>query len=438
MRRQLRWTAVIAAACLIAVGCTSESSDDDGSSGTGDSGPGNTVGITGDTIKISLIYSDLSVLSEQNLAPEIGDAKEQAEAIVADINENGGIAGRKVQLVSHVLAGAEAILSPEAGRTACTQATEDDKPFAVILTAAISADVVRCTAVEHDFLTITMDSWTNAFYDDAEGRLFSVATHTSIGREREYAAWPKALDAVDALDGKTIGIITAATGNNVEKDSVDGGLKPSLEELGYDVAAEFELPCPEGSQTCAQHDAAIQKMKDAGVDFVFLVAQTLVGSATVQSAQKLGFEPQWAVIGNNVTDTVARFYTNAKDNYDGAWGLDTVFPDPSEEADDCNATAVAGGAEEFPEGSDGYGFTAVTCMQLRTLFDAIESIDGEISQEAAIEALENMGTVPMSAGPDGSLSPGKHDAGDAVFLSRYSAQSETFEPYDDAKPIEVD
>ena len=84
-----------------------------------------------------MIYADLSALSEQNLAPEIGIAKDQAEAVVAEINENGGVAGRQIELVSHVIEGAEAVLSPEAGRAACLAATEDDKPFAVIVTAAI-------------------------------------------------------------------------------------------------------------------------------------------------------------------------------------------------------------------------------------------------------------------------------------------------------------
>ena len=91
------------------------------------------VGVTADTVKISMIYADLSALSEQNLAPEIGSAKDQAEAVVAEINENGGVAGRQIELVSHVIEGAEAVLSPEAGRAACLAATEDDKPFAVVV-----------------------------------------------------------------------------------------------------------------------------------------------------------------------------------------------------------------------------------------------------------------------------------------------------------------
>ena len=101
-----------------------------------------------------------------------------------------------------------------------------------------------------------------------------------MNRNREYRAWPGLLDEPAGLADKTIGIIR--TDIPGDEAAVDGALKPAIEELGYEVAAEAVLPCPEGSQNCAQHDAAIERMKAAGVDFVFLAAQTLAGSATVE------------------------------------------------------------------------------------------------------------------------------------------------------------
>jgi ABC-type branched-subunit amino acid transport system substrate-binding protein len=441
MRGGLRRGLVAGAlACVVIAACTSESADDsagdDADGAQAASEVADAVGVTDDTIKISLISSDLSALSEQNLAPEIGDAQATLEAIVADINANGGVAGRQIELIPHVIPGADAVLNPDLGRQTCVQATEDDQPFAVIISAAISAETVECTAVDHDVVTITMDSWPESFYEGSDGRLFSVATHTSVSRSREYRAWPKILDEQGVLDGKAIGIVRTDTAE--QQETVDDALKPSLEELGYDVVAESVLPCPEGSQTCEQHDVAIQRLRDANVDFVFLVPQTLPGAATVEAAANLGFDPEWTTIGNNVTATVAKFFTNAKANYDGAWGINTVFTDGTDETAECNRLAVAGGAEEFPPASDGYGFTAVTCLQLQTLVAAIEAVEGAITQAAVIEAIENLPEVPMASGPPGSLASDKHDAGDYVFLSRYSAASETFEPIDGQTPIEVE
>ena len=214
-----RCWAIAAAACVVLGACTSQSAGDDdsassattasgsGATSAGATGTGNTVGITADTIKISLIATDLSQLAAQHLAPEIGNAGTTMQAVTDDINAKGGIAGRKVELIPHVLAGADAILNPDLGRQACVQATEDDKPFAVIIAAAIPASVVQCVANDHDVLTITMDSWPESLYTNAKGRLFSLGSHISIGSTQLYRAWPRILDDAGLLKGKKIGII---------------------------------------------------------------------------------------------------------------------------------------------------------------------------------------------------------------------------------------
>jgi ABC-type branched-subunit amino acid transport system substrate-binding protein len=433
--------AALVAAALMAA-CTSQTDDDDSSSAPTSGGragteqPANVVGLSDSTITVSMIAADLSLLSKQNLAPEIGDAAKTARAVVDDINANGGVAGRKLKLVAHTVDGTQVQLDPDVGRQICVQATEDDKPFAVFITAAITAEAVQCTAIDHPVLTISMDSWPKSYYDRAKGRLFSLGSHISVERDREYEAWPKILQDAGYLDGKTVGIIRTDAPD--QQEAVDDALKPGLDAIGVKVAAEAVLPCPEASQTCEQHDVAIQRMKDAKVDFVFLVAQNLSGAAVAEAAQKVGYRPQWTTTGNNVTNTVARFFANAKETWDGAIGLDTQFKDFTDTAQECNDIAVKGGAEKFPKGSDGYGFTAVTCIQIQALADAIDAVEGPITQATVIDALERLDPVPMQSGPAGTLSNEKHDAGNSAFLSKYSAGSQVFEPVDGRKPIPLE
>jgi ABC-type branched-subunit amino acid transport system substrate-binding protein len=256
-----------------------------------------------------------------------------------------------------------------------------------------------------------------------------------MNRTRKYDAWPGLLDEPAKLADKTIGIIR--TDIPADEAAVDQSLKPAIEDLGYEVAAEAVLPCPDGSQNCSQHDAAIQRMQSAGVDFIFLTAQTLAGSATVEAAENLNYEPDWATAGNNITKTVAQFFVNAKDNWDGAWGLDTTFTNFSDSAKACNKTVADAGGDEFPEGSDGFGFAANTCRQIQVLAEAIDGVDGAITQAKVIAAIEDQPEIELISGPSGSLSKKKHDAGDYVFLSRYSAASGEFEPVDDRKPLKV-
>jgi ABC-type branched-subunit amino acid transport system substrate-binding protein len=438
MQKTRRMLGLVILASLFAGACTANSTDSGSATDTtvdsSDGGVGNTTGLTDTTVKVSMISADLSQLTEQNLAPEIGNAEATMKAVVADINARGGVAGRQIELVSHVIKGADAILNPDLGRQACVQATEDDKPFAVIITASIPAALVQCVAADHDVLTITMDSWPTSLYEAAKGRLFSLGSHISMERNREYRAWPGVLDDAGLLEGKTLGVIRTDAAE--QQETTDGSLIPAIEALGYEVAAEAVLPCPEGSQTCDQHDVAIQRMQDAGVDTVFLVAQTLAGAATVEKAQTLGYKPQWTTIGNNVTNTVAKFYANAKENFDGAYGIDTQFSDMSPAAENCNQIAVAGGAESFPNPSDGYGFTAVTCIQMQSIANAIVAVDGTVDQASVIAAMQTSDPL-MIAGPAGSLSATKHDAGTSLFLSRYSAATEQFAPVNDQKPITV-
>ena len=393
-------------------------------------------GVDGNEVTVSMIGADLSILTERHLAPDIGNPVETAKAVVAEINATGRAGKYKLKLVPHVIQGAD-IINTDIGRARCLEATQDDKPFAVVITAAVTIITTRCVAVQNKALTITMASWPDALYKEAKGRLFAVGANNSIGRDRSYAAWPKILQDAKALKKKDkVGIILADDPDT--QAPVDGSLKPALKKLGYKVAAEVAIPCPEGGSTsCTQHDVAIQKMKDADVDFVFMLAPTLAGAAVVKAASDLDFTPTWTTIGDNVTDTVAQFFKPSKDNWDGAWGINSVFPDPSKESEACNAIVKKRGGVAFERGSDGYGFTGVTCLQLLTLADAIAKVDGPLTQAKAIKAMEGLGTIPAAHGPALTLSATKHAGGDNVFLSRYDKDTEKFEPVDDAKPIKA-
>ena len=108
-----RASAVALAIGMLLAACTStsssngdsKSSDTSASASGGSASAGSTQGLTATTIKISLIWSDLSALTEQHLAPEIGNAKKIVEATVADLNAKGGIAGRQIVLTTHVKIG---------------------------------------------------------------------------------------------------------------------------------------------------------------------------------------------------------------------------------------------------------------------------------------------------------------------------------------------
>jgi len=433
-----RWIVALSALTLLVGACSSQAADEGGGSGASDDASGDSgtpiAGITEDTINISFIGADFAALAEAGLAPDLGDMEITIPALVDDINENGGIGGRQVNLTVDLVDGTG---GPDVGRAACIKATEEDDAAVVIVSPAISRDLVRCTTVQQSTVTIGMPGWDDPLYEEAEGRLFSIGSQTSMGTYRNTAVWADVLDQAGELEGKTIGVVTSEDFGALSAGT-EQSLVPHLEELGYEVAEFASIPCPEGDNDCEQHEPTMQTFKDAGVDLVFMNAGPLAGPALLAAATSLDYEPQWVTCCNNITDTVVQFAEGSFDQLDGTLGVSTTFSERSEEAETCNQIVRDRTDEGYDTPSDAYGFTAVNCIAMLALRDAMDTIDGTVTEAALIEAIENLGEVPsLEAGVTGSLGPDKHDAGNYVFLAQFTTEAGEYLPVDDEEPIEA-
>lgn len=438
MRRYGRAGAALAALALVAGACTSDP-DEAGGSGDGDGGDGEgvTTGLTEDTIKIGFIGADFGPLAEAGLAPDLGDQPKIVDAVVEQLNEDGGIAGRQVEARVRLV---DPTGGPESGQAACLEMTQDFGAFAVVIAPAVFRDVARCVAVTNQTLAIGATGFDDGLYEEAEGRLFTAGSDTSMSTTRQYEGWAQLMHDEGLLDGRTLGVLTAEQSPEFVA-AAEEGLVPRLEELGHDVAVDLTLPCPEGDTDCDQHEAAAQQMKDAGVDMVFMAAANLTGPTFVQAAANLDFRPQWLANGNQVTDTVSQFFESVADEWDGAIGTSTVFALPDDITDaahDCNDTIATRQGEVYEPGTDAFGFAATSCLLFRTLAqggDAAEA--GGLDQATMIEALEGLAEIELNAGPPGSLSADKHDAGDHLFLADYRAAAGEFVERD-GDPVRVE
>jgi ABC-type branched-subunit amino acid transport system substrate-binding protein len=426
--------AAVGALALAVTACTSDPDEGGGGAGTG---AGSTTGLTDDTIRVGFIGADFGPLAEAGLAPDLGDQPKIVEAVVDQINGDGGIGGRQVEVRVTLIDGTG---GPAVGQAACLEMTQDFGAFAVVVAPAVARDVARCTSVTNETLTLTATGLDDAMYDEADGRLFSAGSGTSMSTTRQYEGWAQIMHDEGVLDGATIGVVTAEQSPEFVAAAADG-LVPTLEDLGHEVAVEVTLPCPEGDVDCDQHEAAVQQMKDGDVDFVFMAAANLTGPTFVQAAQNLDFTPQWAANGNQVTDTVSQFFESVAQPWDGAVGTSTVFAledDLTDAAHDCNDVIEAGSGEAYEPGSDAFGFAAVNCLLFRLLDQAGDDIEpGDLDQATMIEAIEGLGEVELNAGPPGSLSADKHDAGDHLFLADYRADEGVFVQRD-GDPVAID
>ena len=263
-----------AAVALVAGACTSDPNEA--------AGTASTTGLTEDTIRIGVIGADFGQLSEIGLAPDLGDQEVTVQAFVDEINEDGGIGGRQIELRQTLIDGAG---GRDAGQAACLEMTEEFGAFAVIVAPAVPRDVARCTAVTNRTLTIAATGFDQALYEEAGGLLFSAGSVTSMSTDRQYAGWAQIMHDEGFLDGRTIGVVTSENTPEFVAAAKDA-LVPTLEGLGYEVPANVVLPCPELDPDCEQHEAAVQQMKDARVDFVFMAAANIAGPDGSLSADK--------------------------------------------------------------------------------------------------------------------------------------------------------
>ena len=98
---------------------------------------------------------------------------------------------------------------PEVGQAACIEMTDDFGAFAVILGPAMSRDVGAVHVGHQETLTMNSTGFDEALYEEAEGRLFSTGSDTSMSTDRQYEGWAQLLDDDGELEGKTIGVVTA-------------------------------------------------------------------------------------------------------------------------------------------------------------------------------------------------------------------------------------
>jgi hypothetical protein len=318
--------------------------------------------------------------------------------------------------------------------------TQDFGAFAVIIAPAVGREVARCVSVTNETLALGATGFDAGVYEEADGRLFTAGSDTSMSTDRQYEGWAQIMHDEGVLDGRTIGVVSAEQSPEFVA-AVKDGLIPTLEELGHDVAVNVTLPCPAGDTDCDQHEAAVQQMKDADVDFVFMAAANISGPTFLKAAENLDFAPEWAANGNQVTDTVSQFFESVKGAWDGAIGTSTVFAEPEDltnEARLCNEVVKAGSGEDYEPGSDAYGFAAVNCLLLQLLQTAGKEVEkADLDQTSMIEAIEALGSIQLNAGPEGTLSADKHDAGDHLFLADYDADAGEFVERSD-EPVKID
>lgn len=437
-----RWLTMCGALALVAACSSTDTGDDD--AGEPSDGPGATTGLTDDTITIAYMLPDFGALADSGLVPDLGEPQAQVEAYVEHVNEAGGIAGRQIDATFQTFDAAD--FSGASAREACVGALEDDEAFVVVALPPWPTVGTLCVAEDHDTPLLTSSQLTSGALDRTGGRVFTLA----MDWVREYRAWATLLDERGELDGTTIGLVTGDD-DEFRQEAIDDGLRPALEDLGYEVAAEVVLPC--AAPSCEQHETAVQKLVSADVDYVFDALGPVASPAFIAAADAAGFEPRYTFSGGLLSDTVAEFHEGVGPIIDGMLGVgDYGRPDPgqaSEEGDfarECNEIYAAyAGVERHPPEADPSGFTNTGCVLTEIVKRGAEAED-DLGQDSLVRGIESLGRLDFftpgevscpPADRSGTFAAGKHDAADYLLVVAFDAAGTRFGRLADCEWVRV-
>ncbi len=418
-----RAVALLSLAAVLLVGCKSTGD----STSTSSTAPASTEpgqGVTADSIKIGVTYTDLSSLRDlMNL--DHGDYQSAFQAVADQINANGGINGRKLQLVDTPVSP----IGTDAGTTACVKLAEDQKVFAVV--GNIQTNVVPCYVKDHD-TAVVGGYMTGEALSAAKAPWFTW-----------YATWERLATktiegaaAQGAFTGKKVAVISSTA----DAPTVDAAVKPALAAANVQNVdyAVIDTPDNDANAAAAAAQTIAEKFKSEGVEVVISVNQTFSSWAT--GLAKTNFRPRNIATDQN---TVAAWKV-AKSPEDlqlldgiitgaaapaSVWWNEPKFvacrnsilkAQPDRQVQDPT-TATPSDRETF--------VSVLVACQSMTLFQAIaEKAGSTLNNDTFLQAGHDLGVFQVPAvGTTSDYTPDQPSGNPPVYLATYNPDTQRLE-----------
>ena len=261
LRRNLACVGI--AGTLLLVGCTSGGSTaGNGAANTtspttaAPSATGPAPGVTADSIKIGVTYVDTKSLLKSGLNYDLGDWKGAWQALIDQINNAGGINGRK--LVPTIVAIDPT--DPKYAQAACVKFTEDEKDF--LVAGFFVADAVNCVVDTHKTAVVGGTQTTQRV---ANAKAPWV---TPLPGAAQTTRVIKALKANGSLSGK-VGVFV---GQGEDTATLNNDLVPALKAVGVTPVQTAVMDAPVSDTAAIQTKVNLiaQKFQASGVDTVVL------------------------------------------------------------------------------------------------------------------------------------------------------------------------
>lgn len=410
--------------------------------GPGGAGPGQPAaraaapdrGVSADTINLAVLLADTGGAAAFGVDSNIGDNRLAFEGYIKEINDAGGLNGRKVnpKFITYDPFNYDTLY------TACTQATEDFESFSVIDLAVYYGPAILCITEQHTTPFLTYEGEPDEWYERSKGLFWG----TGISKSRMMRIFAKELDRMGILKEHKIGIL--GTEFPTDRMAIEGHLLPALDAMGYKYT--YFRASQDIATVQAQMPVAVQTMQQAGVDRMILLLNLLGNPIFVQQAEKRFYFPQYLVtdIACGTCDAATE---TMPESFDGAIGISTSVvgdlvlgrPQPAYDAECLRRhEANTGQRVEYEDPPDPNYTAALICTLMDRWADGVRRARPNLSRATWSAAMAATGEFPAVGTLGSSWGPGKHDSPDFIRTVNWhynyeGAQCLCFIPVDDAR-----
>jgi len=384
-------------------------------------------GVTAKTIKIGVGLIDYDTIKD---VPDLSSIRlyqtEIYQAFIKDINDNGGVGGRKLVPVfkKYIPVGSTATL------TACTGFADDDNVFAVTGTFYDpSGESQLCVTKQKKRVLLTFDV-DKSMLDKAPPGLLITPASTP---QRAVKVLVELLKKRHTFDGKKVAVLGQVKSSAIVNDSI----VPDLKAAGVDLGSTglLNIQDQDTSYPEMQLDSFIEKWKQEGVDIVLFSSYEATSLRFVQKVQKA--MPNVQFLADNTQ--ILGYAQGAKrtgitpNPYEGFMAASGPLHSEYEKSANwkyCKDIYKRQTGKDAPgpdtvipyKGNpnktiDTYGVINDAC-QLLTMFDDIATKVGPwLNNQNWVTTVNNFGHIEnRGTGPYSSLGTGKYDADDNFHL----------------------
>ena len=400
-------------------------------------------GVTATTIKIGVASVKFPDCIEQFTNSTQGDFKKITQALVDDINKNGGILGRKLEVVVKELCP----LQPDDVAAACTSLTDDEQVFAVVGvydTEPGDGTNQLCISKDHDTVQINELAFQKALDEAPPGMLIL----PQIAPKRGLAAILGLLKAQNTLKGKKVAVLTDQTREAVATKLVTD----NASALGYTTGSNAVLAISGADTTQAQTqlDSFIEKWKSENVDTVILgglsVADRQFVDKLKQAIPTIQLIADDSSAGNNGQTENKPDTKKTPNSYEGmlvAQGLSDAEQFATEAVQKCVKVYEAAtgekviGPTDLKPDADGnlikvYEGIQDRCRELGLFKQIAEKAGPNLTNDTWVAAVNSFGEIQVVGNKFASLKEGKYDTSDGFRLAAFDS---SIAPFGDFKAL---